>query len=563
MDQQKRFILAFTLMMVILFGWMLLNPPKKQNPDLQDTPVVNEEISSDTTTKPVTVSDSSPITLTDSESDTDSEPVVEPFIQKELEHSISTELFDIKFSNRGGVVKSLKLNKYTDCGSDNPERVNLVPDDLPEDNTTYPFQVLAEDHPELLKPIYDFNKDYDPQSQQYTIEFHGILENGLEITKRFILSDNTYSIKLEVELENNSEEKISVSDLRLNWGPGILRTKLNKLDRRYFGPILKVDGKKTTKGIKKQVDLKEFEGNIDWILSGSKYFVVAFKPVSKDSIAPDLCYYFIESEFNLNIGLQYNEISIDPGSTETIKVDSYLGPKKKSEVAKFDENLTDITSFKGIFGFISNIFLELMKFIYKLIPNYGVVIIIITLLIKLVFYPLTHKSMTSMKKMQEVQPILQELQKKYKDDPKKLQEETMRIYKNFGVNPFSGCLPLLIQMPIFIALYTTFGGAIELRCAPFIFWIQDLSSPDTVATIAGFPINILPILMGVAMLSQQMIQGSSQAQSQQTKFLKFLPLVFLIFFWKFPSGLVLYWLMNNIFTIIQTLIINKISDSGK
>ena len=162
-----------------------------------------------------------------------------------------------------------------------------------------------------------------------------------------------------------------------------------------------------------------------------------------------------------------------------------------------------------------------------------------------------------MKKMSKIQPELKKLQAQYKDDPKKLNEETMKLYKIFKVNPMGGCLPVLVQLPFFWAIYSAFSVSIELRGANFIFWIKDLARPDTIATIFGMPINILPILMGVAMYLQQEIQGTQHSQSDSAKYMKFLPFVFLIFFWNMPSALVLYWLTNNILSIIQTLVIYR------
>ncbi len=571
MNQQKRFILAFALSMLVVLFYLIMNPPKKPEteikPNGKDTPIITE---SDTKTSPI--KDPSPV----SETPGDTSALLLMTETEENTVTVSTDLYEVTFTNKGGTIKSFKLVKFLqECDKEDKSMIDLVPNDLTDEDGNpiditdnpdngLPFLFYADGLDELKQTIYSLSKN-DMVDGKRVIEFKGVTSTNLEVTKRFTLSNDTYSINLDIEIRNLGETETVLKDLRVNWGPGIIKTNLTKLDRRYYGPTFKVDDKKKAKRMKKKEGEKKIEGAVDWILTSSKYFTVAIIERPDTKVKADGIYYFILKNDKLNIGLYYDSLKLAPSESKTIKLKSYLGPKQKAEVQKFDEDLTEITSFKVIagLGFISDFLLVLMKFLYRFIPNYGVVIIIITLLFKLVFYPLTHKSMKSMKKMQDIQPILQDLQKRYKDDPKQLQQETMRMYKTYGVNPFSGCLPLLIQTPIFIALYTTFGGAIELRCAPFLFWIQDLSRPDTVAMISNFSVNILPILMGVAMLGQQLVQGSQKNQSQQTAFLKFLPLMFLFFFWNFPSGLVLYWLMNNIFTIIQTMIINKTSESSK
>ncbi|MDD3628117.1 MAG: membrane protein insertase YidC, partial [bacterium] len=477
MDQQKRFLLAFGLTMVIVTIFLLMNPPKKPVPP---GPVQTTEqiitVQNDTVTISTADTESGTYTVVNS---TSPAPVSQLF--EEEENTLSTELYEVTFTNKGGAIKSFKLNKFTDCEQDNPKRIDLVPDDLKDGIKIYPFSISAAGESQLTQAIY-LTSGPQQENGKLIIEFSGTTESNLKITRRYILSDNSYSLASETELINTGTETKELKDFRINWGPGIMKTEISKLDKRYFGPIFKVNDKKTTKQIKKKETEKKFEGSVNWILNASKYYAVVFKEKSDSEKKADGAYYYIESDYQLNIGLYYDSIILEPQKPVTLKVGSYLGPKQEKEVKKFDENLGEIASFKGIFGFLSNIFLEFMKFLYRFIPNYGIVIIIITLLFKLVFYPLTHTSMKSMKKMQEIQPILQELQKKYKDNPQLLQQETMRMYKTYGVNPFSGCLPLLIQMPIFIALYTTFGGAIELNCAPFFWWIKDLSQPDTVAT---------------------------------------------------------------------------------
>jgi len=191
-----------------------------------------------------------------------------------------------------------------------------------------------------------------------------------------------------------------------------------------------------------------------------------------------------------------------------------------------------------------------MNFFYGLIPNYGVAIIIITLIIKIIFWPIQAKSIKSMKEMQKFQPMVDKLKEKYKDDSQKLNQETMKLYKEHKINPLSGCLPMVVQIPVFFAWYTMLRSAIELRGAHFL-WIKDLSQPDTLAHIAGFPVNPLPLAMGVSMIWQMKLTPQTGDAKQQQMMMYFMPVFFLFICYKMSSGLVLYWTVQQLLSIGQ------------
>ena len=201
-----------------------------------------------------------------------------------------------------------------------------------------------------------------------------------------------------------------------------------------------------------------------------------------------------------------------------------------------------------------------MYAIHSVIPSWGWSIVIMTICIKLLFWPLTAKASRSQKRMAKIQGPMSELKEKYKDNPQKIQQETLKLFKEHQVNPVAGCLPMVIQMPIFLGLFYMLRTASELRHEPFL-WVSDLSMPDTIAQIGGFPINLLPIIMGVTMfLQMSMMPVSPTADPMQQKIFKFLPFIFLVFLYSFSSGLVLYWTVQNILTIIQQKIINNRPD---
>ncbi|TLD87508.1 membrane protein insertase YidC [Helicobacter sp. MIT 05-5294] len=237
-----------------------------------------------------------------------------------------------------------------------------------------------------------------------------------------------------------------------------------------------------------------------------------------------------------------------------LKLEGYIGPKDYRLLESINPNLTDVVEYGIITFFAKPLFLLLDK-LYDFCGNWGWAIILLTLIVRVVLYPLTYKGMVSMQKLKDLAPKMKELQQKYKGEPQKLQAHMMELYKKHGANPMGGCLPLLLQMPVFFAIYRVLFNAIELKGAGWLLWITDLSVMD--------PYFILPILMGGTMYLQQHLTPAAFSDPIQAKIFKFLPLVFTIFFVTFPSGLVLYWFVNNIFSIIQQLLINKALERKK
>jgi YidC/Oxa1 family membrane protein insertase len=225
-----------------------------------------------------------------------------------------------------------------------------------------------------------------------------------------------------------------------------------------------------------------------------------------------------------------------------------MGPKDREILESYGHSFDRLVDF-GWFWFIASPMLWLLHRIHDVVRNYGIAIIVITVLLKLLTFPLNQTSMKSMRKMQQIQPQLQRLRDRHKDDPSAMQREMMELYKKHNVNPFSGCLPMIIQIPVFIALYNGLLRDIALRHAPFIGWINDLSAPDRLH-VAGVGIPVLTLLMGASMLLQQ-LTAPAQGDPNQRRMMMIMPVVFTFMFLKFPSGLVLYWLVNNVISIGQ------------
>ncbi|WP_257874281.1 membrane protein insertase YidC [Helicobacter sp. 13S00482-2] len=234
--------------------------------------------------------------------------------------------------------------------------------------------------------------------------------------------------------------------------------------------------------------------------------------------------------------------------------EGYIGPKNYKELKEINPNLTDVVEYGIITFFAKPVFL-LLNFLHSYTLNWGWAIILLTLIVRIILFPLSYKGMVSMQKLKEVAPKMKELQAKYKDDPQKLQSQMMQLYKKHGANPMGGCLPLILQIPVFFAIYRVLYNAVELKSTGWILWIHDLSVMD--------PYFVLPILMGVSMYMSQVLTPNTIADPTQAKIFRLLPVVFTLFLITFPAGLVLYWTVNNIFSILQQLIINRMMERKK
>ena len=249
---------------------------------------------------------------------------------------------------------------------------------------------------------------------------------------------------------------------------------------------------------------------------------------------------------------------IEPANERLFGIDLYIGPKEFTRLQNLG-NSQDLVMQFGFFGIISKVLLLMMKGVNSFIPNWGLTIIFVTIIIKLLLWPLTAIQVRSSKRMAKIQEPLKAIREKYKSNPQKIQMETLKLFKENRVNPAAGCLPLLVQLPIFLGLYFMLRTSSELRFAHFL-WIHDLSLPDTIAYISNFPINILPLVMGTSMFFQMKLTPAPMTDNTQKRIFQMMPFVFLIFCYNFPSGLILYWTMQNLLTIAQQWITNKMKD---
>ncbi|MBU4128704.1 membrane protein insertase YidC, partial [bacterium] len=395
------------------------------------------------------------------------------------------------------------------------------------------------------------------------VRFTYLNPQGLKIIKTLKFYNDSYKINAKVDFQNTISRDVYIPEYRLSWGPGI-KEEEQKAGRRYgqfSGPVSFINGKleKDTleRGFLKPPSVKVgiptiHQGKIGWVALKSKYFMAALVP----SEAAQATVIEKDGENKATVGIKMVPFSIKGKETISHEFTIYPGPKDYELVKGLGlglEQAVDLAWWSWVTP-ISLILLKLFKWFYKIIPNYGVAIILITLLTKVILLPFTQKSFTHMRAMQAIQPKINALREKHKSNPQELNKHMMRLYKEHKVNPLGGCFPMLLQMPIFFALFGLLYTSIDLRGAGFIWWIKDLSLPDTVGYLAGFPINILPILMGLTTVIQQKM---TTVDPRQAKMMLLMPIFMTFIFYNFASGLVLYWLMTNILTIGQQYIIAK------
>ena len=313
-------------------------------------------------------------------------------------------------------------------------------------------------------------------------------------------------------------------------------------------------GSKSAAGLSQMISVS-YPGAQKWIALKNRFFVTALVSSSE-----------INNGFDATIARDMKSADYRPESISAKAVFTavpekrelifYVGPKKQSLLWNLD--MEDVMEF-GMWRWICYPILSLLNFFNSFIPNFGIAIILLTILVRIVFWPLTHKSTIGMKKMQEIQPKMKELQAKFKDNPQRLQQETWALYREAKVNPMSSCLPMLIQIPVFIALFNVLRSAVELRYAPFL-WIADLSEPEALFS-SWFPfgggLNILPIFMALTMALQSALTPSTGDKNQQRMMVVFMPIMMLVMFYNFPSALSLYWTLSQIFSIVQMWLIRR------
>lgn len=544
--ENRNTIIALVLMLAVWIGFSLLSPPRK-------TPVApparNQQAA------PTAPKASAGPMQGDSAGNILPAPAVKmpaTSIQKR-EITVETADFTAVFTNSGGRLKSLVLKKYHQKPDPKSARISVITPG-PEQ-----FATLRTSGTESLgvpaDALYAVDTKQDlihlgaDESRQ--LVFTAQTASGAVIQKIFTLKGDKYTFGLQIKVINRGNTPVRGSIELALVHPWDKSMKGGHYD--FIGPATLAGDKVHTE---KVPDLAKepatYSKDVVWSAFETKYFMGAVIPLhgaaDKVQVASvDNTLQNKTSAITVENTLSSPYLTIGPQREAQLNYLLYFGPRDLDILKSVDHQLNKIIDF-GFFGIIARPLLHVLNFFYSYVGNYGVAIILLTIIIKIIFWPLTQKSYTSMKAMQVLQPQMAKIREKHKNDKERMNREIMELYKKHRVNPLGGCLPMVIQIPVFFALYRVLLGNIALRHAPFAFWLTDLSVKD--------PYYITPLIMGVTMFVQQKMTPTSM-DPKQAKMMMAMPVVFTFLFLNFPSGLVIYWLVNNLLTILQQYFINR------
>jgi YidC/Oxa1 family membrane protein insertase len=403
-----------------------------------------------------------------------------------------------------------------------------------------------------------------------SVTFTARTEGGIEVRKTFTFQPGRYDFAVDLDVSGSGPARALVGEpvrARFAWTAGIASTERNrKLEDVAFRAFAMVGEEiqfKARRSLGKDAEKARatFEGSIRFAGVQNKYFLIAgFVADGRERPVAGMAHLDGAPERGQQTWWVERPLTLRPGEANGARLSFYLGPAQYDLLKSYKVGLEKSVDLGWkIFHPLAALTLGFMNWLYRWLPNYGLIIILLSVLTKVAFYPLTVSSTRSMKRMQEVQPKMKALQEKFKGNQEKLSQEMMKLYKEEKINPMGGCLPMLLQMPVFVALYQVLRGDIALRQAPFVGWINDLGQPDALFHLPfslpffGNEFNLLPLLMAGSTYWQVKITPSAPAGGASMAMMnKLMPVMMLFFFYSFPSGLVLYWLVNNLLTIYQT-----------
>jgi len=544
MDKQEkiRLVIAMALSAIVIFGWQYLMAPSAEEQAEMARKAAEAEKKTAALTQQSAEADA-PVAAAALASDfkpTAGTPV-----------TVDTPLYTAVFNSQGGILEKFILKEYKETIEPDSANVDLV------GSKAFSKGPLGLILTKGDKEFHTWNRGQwsfdgsnivmNEQDGTKTLTFTG-QAGGFQIVRVLTFHADTYQI----------EETATVTNLTGTGVEGALSftaaaKSMSAEDDRYNPTKVAYLNDEGREEMADRDDLKEeglsATGGLKWGAIESNYFIFAVMPVSNDTT---LSAGVQDSVFRMALN---QEATFMPNVSKTLKASYFVGPTDREMLAKMPNQLEEAVNF-GWFDFLAKPMLIGMNFFYDYVHNYGIAIIILTIIIKLIFWPLSQKSYASMEQMKKLQPMVAKLREKYGDDKQRLNQETMALYKTYKVNPMGGCLPMVVQIPVFFGLYKALLGAVELRHAPFIEylpftdlpWLADLSAKD--------PYYITPIIMGASMFLQQKMTPSAGDPTQQ-KIMLFMPLIFTFMFLQFPSGLVIYWLLNNLLSIGQQLMIAR------
>ncbi len=545
---EKRALLAFLLSIIVLLIWDFYFTPTPPPTKTQQQTVTKESHPPKREVKELKVKPGEIPQLK-----------LDKIGDKFTKWTVDSPLYISEILRPGARLLSFKLKKHRETADKKSPPMELI--------TAYPYgylpcavELIKHQHLNLSIVPYSGpdNKKIvlDESTKEKVLVFRKKIKDTVALEKIYTWKPYSYAVDLKINLRNISEkpleDNLGLSFYFLPYQEN--EPSYNKSRMTYF------TGKKINKVYLKKLhkDVLFLKEPITWIGFENNYFIQAVIPLDKEK------YSFVSRMANAEkdlVQLVYlsQTFSLAPQEDHTWNFRLYLGPKETKELKKAGHNLVASIDY-GWVSFLAKPLLVVLNWLYVYTHNYGIAIIILTVLIKLIFWPLTHKSYQSMQKMKTIQPLIAQIREKYKDDREKLNQELLALYRTYKVNPMGGCLPIILQIPFFFALYRMLYSSVELRHQPFCLWINDLTAPDRLSVGVHIPylggIPVLTILMGVSMFVQQKMTPSP-GDPRQEKMMLLMPVIFTVFFVNFPSGLVLYWFVNNLLSIVQQYWINR------
>mgnify|MGYP001032093576 CR=1 FL=1 len=570
-------VLAFILIGLVLMLWLWYNTPDPSTIQKMSQDTTQVQTSPKKETEAIT-SKSESISKQEGEKEfVDTLGVYFSNIElgKNRYLTVETPLYKVEINSTGGKFNRVFLKKYKEWYGGHVQLINT------KDGGDLNLSFVTRDGKLISTTYFEFQPEFSENFINLTDKDSVTKSFVLKITdtsfirKKFTFYKDRYFVRVDFEFKG-MEKVISGNRYSLDWENGIRFVEKNTFDEATFAKVdyyaanelFNFDATSFGEKIEKKIS-----GVFDWVGIRNKYFVITILPLQQD---PDGLLELRGEKKALRNGgvIDKYSISISKNVNNFVYAKDayniYFGPIEYNTLKEHHPTMTSIVDFGSFLGltFIIRpiaeyLMLPLLKFLHSFIPNYGIVIIIFSIIIKILLHPLTKQSMNSMKKMQLLQPMMNEIREKYKDDPQKMNQEVMKLYQTYGINPAGGCLPILLQMPILIALYGLFRATIELRQQPFILWITDLSVPDTIVHLPFrlpiFMINEisgLALLLGLTMFIQQKM---TVTDPKQKALVYIMPILLTLLFNSFPSGLNLYYFMFNLFSIAQQYYMNKFS----
>ncbi|WP_319542603.1 membrane protein insertase YidC [uncultured Pseudodesulfovibrio sp.] len=537
--EQIRLVIALVLSFIVIFGWQYLTGPSAEEQ------ATMAQKAAEAQKKTALLTQQAETAATEAAPATDFIPTAGTKV------TVDTPLYTAVFNSQGGIVEQFILKNYKDTIEPDSPNVDLIGS-----------KAFAKGPLGLILTKND--KEYHTWKRgEWSFSGSDVTIGATDGAKTLTFTGQSGGFRIERILTFHPdtyliEESTTVTNLTATGVEGSLSytaaaKSMSAEDDRYNPTKVAFLTKDGREEMDDRDDLKEkglsAPGNLKWGAIESNYFLFAVTPGSDNT--------------SLSAGVQddifrmavTDKATFMPNVAKTLKASYFIGSTDRAMLATMPNELADAVNF-GWFDVLAKPLLIGLNFFYGYIGNYGIAIIILTIIIKLIFWPLSQKSYASMEQMKKLQPMVQKLREKYGDDKQRLNQETMALYKTYKVNPMGGCLPMVVQIPVFFGLYKALLGAVELRHAPFIAhvpftdlpWLADLSAKD--------PYYITPIIMGASMFLQQKMTPSAGDPTQQ-KIMLFMPLIFTFMFLQFPSGLVIYWLFNNLLSIGQQLMIAR------